>query len=134
MKTRKDFTFETVLSTERNLKLLRKAKKAGYFIRGIYVITADPGINVIRVKARQESGGHGVPEEKIRTRYEKALHLIPELIEICDVIHIYDNTDTPFRIFKKRKDVYFRWTNEFWSDEDITRLTGIHDNNKLPQE
>ncbi|MBR3024281.1 MAG: hypothetical protein IKH71_07515, partial [Oscillospiraceae bacterium] len=33
-----DFTFETVLSTDRNLELLRRAKNAGYFIRGIYVL------------------------------------------------------------------------------------------------
>ena len=35
-----DFTFETVLSTERNLNLLRRAKEIGYFIRGIYVLTS----------------------------------------------------------------------------------------------
>ena len=27
-----DFTFETVLSTDRNLKLLKKAKEKGYFL------------------------------------------------------------------------------------------------------
>ena len=32
----RDFTFETVLSTERNL-LLRNAKAQGYFVRGIYM-------------------------------------------------------------------------------------------------
>ena len=31
-----DFTFETVLSTDRNLKLLKKAKEKGYFLRCIY--------------------------------------------------------------------------------------------------
>ncbi len=35
----RDFTFETVLSTDRNLKLLREAKARGYFVRGIYVLT-----------------------------------------------------------------------------------------------
>ena len=30
---RKDFTFETVLSTDRNLLLLQRAKEKGYFIR-----------------------------------------------------------------------------------------------------
>ena len=34
-----DFTFETVLSTDRNLKLLKKAKEKGYFLRCIYVLT-----------------------------------------------------------------------------------------------
>lgn len=37
-----NFTFETVLFTERNLKLLQQAKEKGYFIRCIYVLTANP--------------------------------------------------------------------------------------------
>ena len=39
IKEHKSFTFETVLSTDRNLKLLKKAKAEGYFIRCIYVLT-----------------------------------------------------------------------------------------------
>ena len=120
-----DFTFETVLSTERNLKLLKKAKEKGYFIRCIYVLTANPDINVIRVEVREASGGHGVPEDKIRSRYDKALSLIPSLIEVCDILHIYDNTETPFRIFKRRKDIFFHWENKYWNYEAIERLTGI---------
>ena len=120
-----DFTFETVLSTDRNLKLLKKAKENGFFVRCIYVLTAEPEINVIRVKIRETSGGHGVPEEKIKKRYSKALELIPELVEVCDILHIYDNTSTPFRIFKKRKDVYYRWENDYWDKEAIAKLTGI---------
>ncbi len=56
---------------------------------------------------RESMGGHGVPEEKIKSRYYKALDLVHELVEICDIVHIYDNTIVPFRIFKKRKDIYF---------------------------
>ena len=125
IESKKDFTFETVLSTERNLLLLRKAKEQGYFIRGIYVLTSNADINVARVSAREALGGHGVPEEKIRKRYERALKLIPQLTEVCDVLHLYDNTDIPFRIFKKRKDVYYRWENKYWTNEQIEKLTGI---------
>ena len=120
-----DFTFETVLSTDRNLKLLHKAKEKGYFLRCIYVLTDDYEINIARVRMRESMGGHGVPEDKIKSRYEKALNLIPELIEICDIVHIYDNTNVPFRIFKKRKDVYYHWENKYWSYSDIEKLTGI---------
>ncbi len=124
---RKDFTFETVLSTERNLLLLKKAKENGYFIRGIYVLTIDPLINVTRVNARKALGGHGVPKEKIIERYDRALKLLPQLVEICDILHIYDNTEEPFRIFKKRKDKCFFWENEFWNAEQIKALTGVTD-------
>lgn len=124
---KKDFTFETVLSTDRNLLLLQKAKEKGYFVRGIYVLTSNVDINVARVQAREALGGHGVPEEKIRSRYDKALALIPRLVEICDILHIYDNTREPFRIFKKRKDKYYHWKNQYWSNNDIERLSGIMD-------
>ena len=125
VKDKIDFTFETVLSTRRNIELLIRAKEQGYFIRCIYVLTANPDINVSRVKVREQSGGHGVPEDKVRSRYYKALELIPELVQICDVLHIYDNTQEPFRIFKKRKDVFFRWKNQYWSNAEIEKLTGI---------
>lgn len=122
---KKDFTFETVLSTDRNLRLLKKAKEQGYFVRCIYVLTANVDINVARVSARQAIGGHGVPEDKIRSRYTKALALIPQLVEVCDILHVYDNTKEPFRIFKKRKDIYFHWENKYWDFEKISNLTGI---------
>lgn len=84
-----NFTFETVLSTERNLLLLKKAK------------------------------------DKILSRYSKALKLIPSLLHICDVCHIYDNTDDAYRIFKKRKDEFFYWESEFWNKAQIQELVGI---------
>lgn len=116
------FTFETVMSTERNLKLLQKAKAQGYFIRCIYVLTSDVNINVLRVESRKALGGHGVPEDKIRSRYRKALELIPQLVDVCDVMHIYDNSSMPFRIFKKRKTEYFYWENADWTKEKIKKM------------
>ena len=99
-----DFCFETVLSTERNLNLLKRAKGKGYFIRCYYILTADPMINVFRVKARVEAGGHDVPENKIISRYDKALALVHEVVSVCDICHIYDNSeDRPYRIYKKKK-------------------------------
>ena len=35
-----EFCFETVMSTERNIRLLEKAKQKGYFIRCYYILTA----------------------------------------------------------------------------------------------
>ncbi|MBQ8955806.1 MAG: hypothetical protein IJ075_02455 [Lachnospiraceae bacterium] len=74
---------------------------------------------------RELSGGHGVPYDKILSRYDKALKLLPEIVQVCDILHIYDNTNEPFRIFKKRKDIYYRWENEYWNSDAIEKLTGI---------
>lgn len=100
-------------------------RRRGYFIRCIYVLTADLGINIARVQVRKASGGHDVPKDKIISRYYKALKLIPQLMELCDVCHIYDNSDQPYRIFKKRKTEYFLWENQFWDKQEIRVLTGV---------
>lgn len=117
-----DFTFETVLSTERNLNLLQRAKEIGYFIRGYYVLTCSPDINVMRVKSRKAIGGHDVPEEKVRERYGRALKLLPQFIEICDICSIYDNSlDKPFRIYKKHHGDIIQ-SNSVWTSIDIVNL------------
>lgn len=126
---RQDFCFETVLSTDRNLKLLQRAKGSGYFIRCYYILTADPTINVARVSSRVSAGGHDVPEGKIISRYEKALALVKELLPVCDVCHIYDNSlSAPYRIFKKRKDkCWYCVEQHLWLKADIAALTGVAD-------
>ena len=123
----RNFAFETVMSTRRNLDLLIKAKENGYFICCFYFLTADSSINVQRVLSRVEDGGHSVPEEKIKTRYDKAKQLIPELVLVCDSINIWDNsTDKPFRIFRKKPDATDYFENPVWSQTDVEKLIGYN--------
>ena len=125
---KRDFCFETVLSTSRNLDLLKRAQEMGYFIRCYYVLTIDPMISVYRVKARVASGGHDVPEEKIYARYDRAIVLVPKVVAVSDICHIYDNSEEePFRIFKKRKDLYFYDECDDWLGAKIGTLTRISD-------
>lgn len=121
-----DFCFETVMSTDRNLKLLQRAKAKGYFIRIYYVLTANPLINVMRVRARVLAGGHDVPAEKIVSRYRKALAIVKDVVAVSDICHVYDNSqDKPFRIFKRRKNEYFYDDCKMWTRQSIVALTGI---------
>lgn len=117
-----DFTFETVLSSNFKLDILEKAKEAGYFIKCVFVLTIDPFINVARVEARVASGGHGVDREKIIKRYYKSLDNIKRLMELCDILHVYDNTVEPVRIIRKHKEDVSIFPNEFWSEENILEL------------
>lgn len=117
-----NFTFETVLSTDRNLKLLSRAKNCGYKVHCIYVLTCDARINVARVKARHIAGGHDVPEDKIRSRYDKALALLPALISICDKILVYDNSISPVLIFRKEQSQVELYPNEYWSKDALREL------------
>lgn len=120
-----DFSFETVLSTERNLLLMQKAKARGYKIKCVYVLTCDENINVLRVRERRMSGGHDVPEDKIRKRYHRALALLPKVIDACDDIIIYDNTDTPQKIFSKREGRAEIYPDKYWPEPAIRELLGM---------
>lgn len=117
------FTFETVLSTERNLLLLERAKQKDYFIRCSFVLTADPMLNVERVAYRVRMGGHDVPREKIISRYYKSIGFLPRLCAVCDRLNIYDNTLThPHRIFKKRGEIFQLYPSPVWEDEEVINL------------
>lgn len=122
IEAKEDFTFETVLSSHYKLDILRKAKESGYFIKCIFVLTNDPMINVSRVETRVASGGHNVDKDKIISRYYKSLANIKQLIELCDILHVYDNTSEPVRIIRKHKADFSIFPNEQWPVERIVNL------------
>jgi len=117
-----NFSFETVLSTERNLLLLQKAKEKGYEVQCIYILTCKADINVARVRGRVREGGHDVPEDKIRNRYIKALKLLPQIVDVCDKMLIYDNSIMPFLIFKKDEKGNDYFPTEIWPIEKLKAL------------
>lgn len=118
-----DFTFETVLSTDRNLELLQRAKSVGYEIHAVFVLTKDSAVNVRRVKDRVSKGGHDVPEEKIRSRYDRSLQRIAKLVRIADRTQIVDNTGKePSLICEVKSNTAQLWPNKYWSQREILRL------------
>ena len=122
----KSFSFETVLSTDRNIDLLKRAKEKDYFIRSYFILTKDVNININRIEQRVLKGGHGVPKEKIISRYTKSIENLKRLIEISDICNVYDNSNAIIkRIFKKRKTEYFYNVCKHWNKEEIESLTGV---------
>jgi predicted ABC-type ATPase len=86
------FTFETVMSSPDKIEFLRKAQQAGYRTYLYFVATEDPDINVARVQARVQMGGHPVAEDKIRDRYVRSLELLPDAVAYADRAYIFDNS------------------------------------------
>ncbi|MFT3714781.1 MAG: zeta toxin family protein [Gordonia sp. (in: high G+C Gram-positive bacteria)] len=85
------FIAETVFSHESKLDLITNAKDAGFrvFVRAV-VIPED--LTVQRVAKRVAAGGHSVPENKIRGRYQRLWPLVARAITMADAAMIYDNT------------------------------------------
>ena len=123
IRNREDFTFETVLSSDYKIRILKAAKEAGYFIKCIFVLTADVNLNIARVRSRVAQGGHDVTPYKIKERYKKSLSNIKVLMELCDILHVYDNTDEkPCRIIRKHKEQITIFPNKNWDQDSILKL------------
>lgn len=87
-------TIETVMSHPSKLDLIRRAREMGYRVYLYYVSTSDPQINVDRVKARQQMGGHGVSLEKIKSRYARSMDNLYEAMLLSDRAFLFDNSGT----------------------------------------
>ena len=92
LQERKDFIFETVLSSEGKVDFLKRAKKAGYFIRMFFICTESPTINAARIANRVMEGGHDVPIKKIISRYEKAIINSIKVAGFAYRAYFYDNS------------------------------------------
>lgn len=119
----RSFTFETVLSSSRNVDLLKKAKNFGYQVEIVYVLTADPQVNVSRVAQRVKNGGHDVPKDKIISRYYKSLNNISKIIQIADVVWVVDNSTEKAEliIYSKENRISINATS-LWNIERIKEL------------
>ena len=120
---RMDFSFETVLSTPRNLLLIQRAHDAGYYIRVMFVLTRDSSINVERVAQRVKKGGHDVPEEKIHSRYEKSLKNLKNLHKLVDDLWVFDNSgETPVLICTVQESRLSYCDNAYWPKDAVLSL------------
>ncbi len=99
IEARVSFTFETVMSSDDKIKVLKTARQAGFRTYLYFISTQDPDINVARVKHRVASGGHDVPEAKIRSRYVKSLDNLFEAIRNTDRAFMFDNSGERFLWF-----------------------------------
>ena len=92
LRDRKDFIFETVLSSDGKVDFLKRAKEEGYFIRMFFICTESPTINAARIANRVMEGGHDVPIQKIISRYEKAIVNAVKVMRFADRAYFYDNS------------------------------------------
>jgi predicted ABC-type ATPase len=94
-----DFAFETTLSTRSYVNTVKKARKKGYLVTVLYFWLNSPDLAVERVRIRVKEGGHHIPEETIRRRYDLGIKNMFNLyIPIVDFWMFIDNSKTPLEI------------------------------------
>jgi len=92
-----DFAFETTLSGKTYFHFLKNVKKQGYHIHLFFLWIRSTDILLERIAGRVRRGGHNVPKEIVRRRFNRGLTNLFQLYRpLLDFWAIYDNsTDTP---------------------------------------
>jgi predicted ABC-type ATPase len=90
-----DFAFESTLSSRSFAPFLRQLKAQGYQVAIYYFSLASPSLAVRRVKLRVAMGGHDVPADVIRRRFDRSLHNFFALYTpLADRWAVFDNSVT----------------------------------------
>jgi len=95
----RSFITETVFSHPSKNHLLDTALRLGYYVH-LHVMLLPVDTTVARVSERVHRGGHAVPEQKIRERYDRLWSLIVRARDRVDRAEFFDNTRarSPYRL------------------------------------
>lgn len=115
LRANNSFAFETTGAGKNFIKYLEQAKSTGYTVNLIYLWLFEENLAVKRVAQRVAQGGHHVPENVIRKRYQQGLKYVMNYYLPCvDNALILDNSDVSSQKIIARKD-----TNEELKIEDV---------------
>jgi len=89
---RLDFALETTLGGNTIPRLLAEAAAQGVAIYVWYAGLSSPELHLRRVRSRVRQGGHNVPEDAIRRRYERSRLNLIALLPLLTALRMYDNS------------------------------------------
>ncbi len=128
IRERRSFVAETVFSHPSKLDLLHEAREAGYSTH-LHVILIPEELAVRRVGVRVETGGHDVPEEKVRGRFHRLWQLVRTAIGLVSEAQILDNSraKTPFRLIARYRGGQRMGAVDWppWTPSDLRRDASI---------
>ncbi len=114
------FNQETTLSGKSIISNIKLAKEKGFYITMNYIGVENVDIAKERVVIRVKKGGHGIPDKDIERRYDDSLANLSKVINICDKINIYDNSEM-FKLVMIIKD-----GEVVWQDKKIPNWLNIN--------
>lgn len=92
MESKVDFAFETTLATKSYRGKVLRAQEMGYRVTLVFFWLPSEELAIQRVAKRVQEGGHHIPEDVIRRRYQRGIqNLLNIYLEICDKGIVVDN-------------------------------------------
>lgn len=124
---RASFATETVFSHPSKVDLVRTARTAGYLVT-LHVVLVPVELTVARVANRVETGGHDVPEDKVRAQHARLWAHVAEAIGLAHDTIVYDNSrpERAFRIVARFRDGRPVGAADWpgWVPDELVALTG----------
>lgn len=120
----KSFNEETTLCGKTIIKLFEKLKENGYKIDLYYVGLKNSDIALERIKNRVANGGHNIPVEKVRKRYEESRSNLEKVIPLCNSVSVFDNSESFRRLatIKEGKLIQKADKVPFWFNSKLKNL------------
>lgn len=121
MNERMPFAFETVFSHWQRradgshaskTDDIAQMQQAGYFVVLLFVGLSSAKLSVLRVMARKQQGGHGVPMDKLLERYPRTQAAVGHAATVADMTLMFDNSRSRDKAFtlvraQRRSEVLF---------------------------
>ena len=102
-----DFAFETTMSGVTYLKYFKMLKEKGYKINIFFLWIPDSQLAVARVKDRVTQGGHNVPIEDIKRRFERSTEkFFKNYRLLADKWILFNNAETKPKIIARKQNAH----------------------------
>lgn len=111
------FTQETTLSGMKTCRTIQKAHRLGYHVRLLYINTDSVEECIKRIAYRVAHGGHHIPDELVRKRFQKKESDLNRILRFCDEIHFYENRD---RVFYEVRNSLYLTAGEIRNEKKMT--------------
>jgi predicted ABC-type ATPase len=89
---RVNFLVETVLSSDKYLDDIDRARSLGYQVGMIYIGLATAADSIRRVALRRARGGHDVPTDRVVSRWSRSIAMLGRVKDKLDRLFVFDNT------------------------------------------
>ncbi len=97
LETNESFAFETTLSTKSYVGFVKQAQQQKYEVVLLFLALDSHELAIRRVKTRVDEGGHDIPEDVIKRRFDKGfLNLFQLYLPIVDQWILVDNSGENF--------------------------------------
>jgi len=100
-----DFAFETTLSGKAYIDFLKALKRKGYRLHLFFLWIPSPELALARIKGRVAEGGHDVPAEDVRRRFDRGIQNFFRFYrQLLDTWMFFDNAGDVPQLIAEEKD------------------------------